>query len=61
MTIPSVGPAVSMAAADARQQLLEIASFFLEVPAETLTISEGIISIEGRQERCPPIVYIWRR
>ena len=58
MTIPSVGPAVRMAAADARQQLLEIASFFLEVPAETLTISEGIISIEGRQEASHPIADI---
>jgi xanthine dehydrogenase YagR molybdenum-binding subunit len=50
MTTPSMGPAVRGAAADARQQLLEIASAFMEVPAETLHIKDGNITIEGREE-----------
>lgn len=50
MTIPSVGPAVRGAAADAKRQLLEIASYFMEVPARSLHIAEGAITIEGRQE-----------
>lgn len=50
MTMPSVGPAVRGAAADARQQLLEIASYFMEVPAKSLRLADGAITIEGRQE-----------
>ncbi len=50
MTMPSVGPAVRGAAADARQQLLEIASYFMEVPTKNLHIADGAITIEGRQE-----------
>ncbi|MFL5732699.1 MAG: xanthine dehydrogenase family protein molybdopterin-binding subunit [Chloroflexia bacterium] len=50
LTIPSIGPAVRMAAADAREQLLQIASHFLESPAHRLSISNGEITIEGRKE-----------
>jgi xanthine dehydrogenase YagR molybdenum-binding subunit len=50
MTIPSVGPAVRMAAADAREQLLQIASHFLEAPAGRLVVADGMITIEGRKE-----------
>ena len=50
ITTPSMGPAVRGAAADARMQILEIASSFMEVPATALTMSDGLISIEGRPE-----------
>jgi CO/xanthine dehydrogenase Mo-binding subunit len=50
ITIPSVGPAVRTAAEDARQQLLDIASFFMESPASRLQIADGKITIEGREE-----------
>jgi CO/xanthine dehydrogenase Mo-binding subunit len=50
ITVPSVGPAVRMAAQDAREQLLEIASFFMEVPAKRLVMREGAVTIEGREE-----------
>lgn len=43
MTTPSVGPAVRMAAEDARAQLLEAASQLLEVPVEELTTSNSVI------------------
>ena len=50
MTVPSVGPAVRSAAADAREQILEIASSFMEVPAKRLVLADGAITIEGREE-----------
>ncbi len=50
ITVPSVGPAVRMAAHDAKEQLLDIASFFMEVPAKRLGIKSGVITIEGREE-----------
>ncbi len=50
ITIPSVGPAVRSAAQDARQQLVDIASYFMEVPAKRLVVREGAITIEGRVE-----------
>jgi xanthine dehydrogenase YagR molybdenum-binding subunit len=50
ITIPSVGPAVRAAAEDARRQLFEIAAFFMEVPADRLQISDGVVTIEGRKE-----------
>jgi CO/xanthine dehydrogenase Mo-binding subunit len=43
MTLASVGPAVRMAAYDARQQLMEVASQMLEIPSESLTIQDGIL------------------
>lgn len=50
ITVPSVGPAVRVAAEDARQQLLEIASYFFEVPAARLQIKDGYMTVEGREE-----------
>jgi xanthine dehydrogenase YagR molybdenum-binding subunit len=50
ITVPSVGPAVRVAAEDARQQLLEIASFFFEVPARQLQVKDGYVTVEGREE-----------
>lgn len=41
MTVASVGPAVRVAAYEARQQLLDISAQVLEVPRESLTISDG--------------------
>lgn len=41
MTTPSVGPAVRMAADDARAQLLEAASQMMEVPVEELTTANS--------------------
>ncbi len=43
MTVASVGPAVRLAAHDARQQLLEVAAQVLEVPRESLTIADGLL------------------
>jgi CO/xanthine dehydrogenase Mo-binding subunit len=50
MTLASVGPAVRMAAHDARQQLLEVASQTLEIPLESLTIQDGILQNKGLGE-----------
>ncbi|HET6313074.1 MAG TPA: molybdopterin cofactor-binding domain-containing protein, partial [Chloroflexia bacterium] len=50
ITVPSVGPAVRGAAEDAKQQLLEIASYFFEVPASQLQVRDGHITVEGREE-----------
>jgi xanthine dehydrogenase YagR molybdenum-binding subunit len=50
ITVPSVGPAVRVAAEDARHQLLEIASYFFEVPATQLQVKDGYVTVEGREE-----------
>lgn len=55
ITTPSVAPAVRMAAADARKQILEIASYFMELPANYLTLQDGFVSIEGRKEGRRPL------
>ena len=55
ITTASMGPAVRAAAADARKQLLEIASFFMEVPATSLAVADGNITIEGRPESKRPL------
>lgn len=44
LTVPSVGPAVRMAARDVRNQILEIAGEILDTPAEDLDIQKGIIA-----------------
>jgi CO/xanthine dehydrogenase Mo-binding subunit len=44
MTLASVGPAVRMAAHDARQQLLDVASQALEVPRESLALRGGFLN-----------------
>ena len=43
MTLASVGPAVRMAAVQARQELLEIAGQLSEAPADALEVREGAI------------------
>jgi xanthine dehydrogenase YagR molybdenum-binding subunit len=43
MTVASVGPAVRLAAHEARQQLLDVAAQVLEVPRESLTIADGLL------------------
>jgi xanthine dehydrogenase YagR molybdenum-binding subunit len=50
MTLASVGPAVRMAAHDARQQLLEVASQTLEIPLASLTIQDGILQNKATGE-----------
>ncbi len=55
ITTASVGPAVRMAAGDARRQLLEIASYFMELPANYLTLEDGYVSIEGSKEGRRPL------
>jgi xanthine dehydrogenase YagR molybdenum-binding subunit len=50
ITTPSMGPAVRTAAADAKKQILDIASSFMEVPASELRLAKGTISIEGRDK-----------
>lgn len=42
MTVPSVGPAVRVAAHDAKQQLLNVGAQLLEVPQESLSIQGGL-------------------
>jgi CO/xanthine dehydrogenase Mo-binding subunit len=46
ITVSSVGPAVRMAAEDARHHLLEAAAAFLDAEAATLCIADGLISVE---------------
>ncbi len=50
MTVASVGPAVRGAAHDARHQLLDVAAQVLEVPRESLTISDGLFSSPALSE-----------
>ena len=45
MTTASVGPAVRMAAEDARRTLLDAASAMLDVPAESLECRDGIVRV----------------
>lgn len=49
MTTPSVGPAVRMAAEDARRQLLEAAAQLLEVVPEALDAVDSVISVRGTE------------
>jgi CO/xanthine dehydrogenase Mo-binding subunit len=42
MTLASVGPAVRIAAHDARQQLRDVASQMLKIPLESLSVRDGI-------------------
>ena len=50
MTLPSVGPAVRVAAHDARGQLLDVAAQVLEVPRESLDIQEGFLRSPALQK-----------
>jgi CO/xanthine dehydrogenase Mo-binding subunit len=51
----SVGPAVVQAAAEARRQLLELASGELEVPAAELEISDGEVRPRGHDQPRMPL------
>jgi xanthine dehydrogenase YagR molybdenum-binding subunit len=55
ITTPSAGPAVRMAAADVRRQLLEIASYFMELPANYLTLQDGFVTVEGQKKGRRPL------
>src|SRR5881296_1721670 len=46
-TLERAGPQLRQAAAAARQQLLKLAAARLEVPAEQLTVRDGVVSIIG--------------
>jgi xanthine dehydrogenase YagR molybdenum-binding subunit len=60
-TQASVGPAIRMAAANARRELLGAAAAFLEVPADRLRLRGGRIEAEGRPERSATIEEITQR
>ena len=47
MTVPSVAPAVRMAAVDCRNQLLEAAAGLLDADPSQLDVAGGVISIRG--------------
>ncbi len=51
MTVASVGPAVRMAADEARKQLLEIASAFMDTAPDRLEIRDGRIVRQGQADR----------
>lgn len=50
LTVPSVGPAVRMAAKRAKDQILDIAAEIVEKPAEELDIQDGFIVSESGAE-----------
>lgn len=52
-TMPSVGPAVRQAAADARRQLIELAADYMDVPTDRIAFDGG--SFTARPERSPYI------
>lgn len=51
MTLASVGPAVRMAAADAREQVLEIAASMLEANPKDVRVRDGEIHVAGSPDR----------
>jgi len=50
MTVSSVGPAIRQAAIDARNQLCDIASGYLDVPAEQIEIRQGAVYIRNSNQ-----------
>ncbi len=50
LTVPSVGPAVRAAAADARAQILDIAGSLLDTDPKGLTIADGVISSASNRD-----------
>ncbi len=50
MTVASVGPAVRVAAYEARQQLLDVAAQLLEAPRDSLTICDGFLRSPALKE-----------
>lgn len=53
MTLPSVGPAVRVAAHDAREQLLDVASQVLEIPREGVSLRGGLLHSSAFKEPVP--------
>ena len=49
VTLASIGPAVRLAAADARAQLLDAAAGILEIPARELRLEGGQVASRGRR------------
>ena len=50
LTVPSVGPAVRMAAKDVKDQILDISSALLEEPVENLDMQNGsVVSTSGKK------------
>jgi xanthine dehydrogenase YagR molybdenum-binding subunit len=60
-TIPSVGPAVRSAAADAKRQLLDLAGSILDLKAEDLAIREGEIYLKKNPTQKVPLKEITRK
>jgi xanthine dehydrogenase YagR molybdenum-binding subunit len=55
-TQATIGPAVRAAAADAKKQLLDAASTYLEAPSERLSVRDGKIFVEGEPpDRAVPV------
>jgi xanthine dehydrogenase YagR molybdenum-binding subunit len=52
-TLASMGPAVRAAAIDARNQLLDIASQFLDAPREILELRDGVIRTKEGEKSIP--------
>lgn len=60
-TVPSVGPAVRSAAADAKRQLLDLAGSILDSKAEDLAIREGQIYLKNNPTRKIPLKEITQK
>ena len=54
-TQATIGPAIRAAAAEVKQQLFEVASTMLEIPATRLSVRDGNILIDGDPTRATPI------
>ncbi|TVQ20806.1 MAG: xanthine dehydrogenase family protein molybdopterin-binding subunit [Spirochaetaceae bacterium] len=61
LTVPSVGPTVRAAAADARAQILDIAGSLLDTDAAQLSIAGGVISSTSSPDRCVTIEDVARK
>lgn len=59
-TQATIGPAIRVAAAEAKRQLLEAASTVLEVPLDRLTVRDGRIEVDG-DGRSVPVEEITRK
>ncbi len=56
-----MGNAVKLAARDARDQLLQMASGQMQAPLEELTIRDGQVQVLGRPETATPIAQVLRK
>ncbi|MFN8443018.1 MAG: xanthine dehydrogenase family protein molybdopterin-binding subunit [Caldilineaceae bacterium] len=60
-TQATLGPAIRVAAANARQQLLEVASLILEEEPERLRIRDGKVFVEGQPENSVTVAEVTGR